>query len=585
MRLKKDGDAMAKISGGELLVRCLMEEGVKYVFGVPGAQPLPILDAIKRLGEEEGKIKFVMCRHEQAAANMADAWARVTGEPGVCLGTVGPGGANLVPGVYPAWADGIPMVVLTAQNQTFRSYPDHGSMQALDQFHLFEPITKWNAVVSHWERIPELVRMAFRKARSGCPGPVHLDLPSDVLYGRREESEVKIYRPERYRALHPPAADPEAVEKAAEMLVNAEIPLLHPGYGAMKSGAWREVRELAELLGAVVIPTLTARGIMPEDHPQVLIPSNPGAIMAQNEADVLLVIGSKMGDIDFWGRPPIWGDPEKQKTIQIDIDPGNIALNRPVNLALVGDAKVVLRQLINAVKRRIDGREPVEKLSMYKSVQDSWLSDYMKKAESNEKPIHTLRVVKEVRDFFPRDAIFCVDGGNATVWAFYVHRIYEPRTFLWAADSGHLGVGLPYAIGAKLASPDKDVYLITGDGAFGTALQEIETAYRLGVDITVVIINDRAWGMIKGAQKLSFKERYIGVDFTDMRYDLIAKAAGWFAERVEDPEEIRPALERAKEYEGPSLIDIVVAQEPHLTPPDLATLGAVWLEGCETPSD
>jgi acetolactate synthase-1/2/3 large subunit len=144
-------------------------------------------------------------------------------------------------------------------------------------------------------------------------------------------------------------------------------------------------------------------------------------------------------------------------------------------------------------------------------------------------------------------------------------------------------VGLPYAISAKLAAPEKDVYLITGDGAFGTAIQELETANRLGVDITVIVINDRSWGMIKGSQKLSFKERYIGVDFSDLRYDLVAKAAGWYGERVEDPEEIRPALERAAKYKGPALLDVIVAQEPHLTPPDLATLGAVWLEGCEAP--
>ena len=572
---------MVKISGGEVLVRCLIEEGVKYVFGVPGAQLLTFLDAIKRIGEEHG-LKFVGCRHEQAAANMADAWARMTGEPGVCVGTVGPGGANLVPGVYPAWADGIPMIVLTAQNQTWRSYPDHGSMQALDQFHLFKPITKWNAIVSHWERIPELVQHAFRVATSGRLGPVHLDLPSDVLFNGKEDNLARVHPRSRYRATKMPVGDPELIEKAADMLVNAEFPLIHAGGGVLRAKAWDELRMLAEHLAAVVTTTLGARGAIPEDHPLSIIPGSPAAIMAQNEADLVLVVGSRMGDIDFWGKPPAWGDPDKQKTIQIDVDAEMIALNRPVDLAIVGDAKATLSKLLEAIKDRTEKREN-KKIENYKEVQKAWIQNFLKEAKTEQEQIHPLRLMKEVREFYPRDAIACIDGGNTPVWAFYLHRIYEPNTFLWAADSGHLGVGLPYAISAKLASPEKQVYLITGDGAFGTAIQEMETAARLGVKITVIVSNDRAWGMIKGSQKLSFGGRYIGVDFSDARYDEIAKAMGWYGERVENPEDIAAALERAESSNKPALLDVVVSQEQNLTPPDLATLGMVWLEGCTPP--
>ncbi|MBS7288831.1 MAG: thiamine pyrophosphate-binding protein [Candidatus Freyarchaeota archaeon] len=573
-----------RISGGELLVRCLLEEGVRYIFGVPGAQLLTILDAVKRIGEPHG-MNFVTCRHEQAAANMADAWARVTGEPGVCIGTVGPGGANLIPGVYPAWADGVPMIVLTAQNQTWRSYPDHGSMQALDQYHLFKPITKWNAVVSHWDRIPELVQHAFRVATSGRPGPVHLDLPADVMYERKDEGAVRVYPPHRYRATKPPVGDPELVEKAADMLVQAEMPLIHPGGGVLRAGAWREVVEIAEHLGAPVITTLGARGVIPEDHPLCLLPAEPGAIMAQNDADVVLAVGSRMGDVDFWGKAPVWGDPDRQKTVQVDVDPTMIGYNRPVDLAIVGDAKPTLAALLEAVKRRTEKRKPHPKIAEYKKAQEEWMAGFLKQAESNEKPIHPLRLMKEVRSFYPRDAIACLDGGNTPVWAYYLHHIYEPRSFLWAADSGHLGVGLPYAIGAKLAAPDRQVYLITGDGAFGTNIQELETASRLGVKITVIVVNDRAWGMIKGAQKISFKGRYIGVDFSDVRYDKIAQGMNWYGERVEEPEDIAPALERAEAAEEPALLDVVVSQEAHLTPPDLATLAMIWLEGCTPPEE
>ncbi|MEM0202410.1 MAG: thiamine pyrophosphate-binding protein [Archaeoglobaceae archaeon] len=567
------------ISGGELLVKCLLKERVKYVFGVPGAQLLPILDAIKRIGEKEG-MRFVNCRHEQAAASMADAYARVSGEIGVCIGTVGPGGADLVPGVYPAYADGIPMLVITAQNQTWKSYPDRGSMQALDQYHLLKPITKWSAVVYHWQRIPELLQRAIRVALSGRQGPVHLDLPSDVLFNDAEEEYAGIYPPERYRAIEKPVGNPELVKKAAEMLYNAEMPLIHAGGGVLRAKAWGELRELAEYLGAVVTTSMSARGAIPEDHPLALIPSSPAAIAAQNSADVVLVVGSKLGDTDFWGRPPGWGDPEVQKTIQIDIEAEMIALNRPVDLAILGDAKETLKLLLREVKKLGEKREPSEKLKEFKKIQEEWLAEFLKQAESKEKPIHPLRVIKEVREFYPRNAIACIDGGNTAVWAYYLNRIYEPNTFLWAADSGHLGTGLPYAIGAKLANPDRPVYLITGDGAFGCTMQELETASREKVKVTAIVMNDGAWGMIKGAQKAICGGRYVGVDFGDVRYDKVAEAMGWLGIRVEEPEDIAYSLDKAESTEKPALLDVKISHEVNLSPPDLITLGILWLEGC-----
>jgi acetolactate synthase-1/2/3 large subunit len=204
-------------------------------------------------------------------------------------------------------------------------------------------------------------------------------------------------------------------------------------------------------------------------------------------------------------------------------------------------------------------------------------------ATSNAKPIHTLRAVKDVRDFFPRNAICCVDGGNTTVWSTYVNKIFEPRTYLYACDSGHLGVGLPYAIGAKLAKPDTPVYLITGDGAFMLSIHELETAKRVGANIVAVVINDRGWGMIKGGQKLSFESRYEGVDLTDIRYDQVAKAMGCYGERIEDPNEIKSALKRAVDSGLPAVLDVIVNKDVHLTPPDLGLILSIWLEGVKPP--
>ena len=575
---------MSEMMGADLLVECLIQEGVRFVFGVPGGQLCPILDGIRRIGQEAG-LQFVMTRHEQAAAHMADAYARVTGQPGVCIGTVGPGAADLVPGVYAAWADSIPMIVLTAQNQTWKSYPERGSMQSLDQVGLFEPITKWSARVAHWERIPELLQRAFRMAMSGRPRPVHLDLHVDVLVTTGDESSL-VYRPapaKRYRPDHGPVAQPELIEQAARMLVAAERPLIHPGGGALRSGAWDEVRELAEHISASVTTSQGARGVFPEDHPLCLVAGGYGALGAQAVADLVLLVGGRLGDVDFWGQPPFWGEPEQQKLIQIDIEPENVALNRPVDLALLGDAKATLRALVEAVRRLTPPMPGRAELTEYRAAQEAWLAQFQAQAASDEKPIHPLRLVRDVRAFFPRDAICVVDGGNTNVWAHYLNRIYEPRSFLWAADSGHLGTGLPYAIGAKLARPERAIYAICGDGAFALNIQELETAARLKLPLIVIVANDRQWGMIKAAQMAAYDARYIGVDFDDVRYDQVAQAMGCWGERVEAPEEIAPALERAAASGKPAVLDVLVDSWANLMPPDLEILDSVWMEGCDLP--
>jgi acetolactate synthase-1/2/3 large subunit len=472
------------------------------------------------------------------------------------------------------------MLVLTAQNQSWRSYPDHGSMQALDQVPLFQPITKWNAFVGHWQRIPELVQRAFRTALSGKPGPVHLDIPPDVLVAEGDEEELTLPPPQRYRATTPPVGDPALIERAAEMLAEAERPLLHAGSGVLRAGAWEELVALAEYLAAPVTTSVGARGVIPEDHPLCLIPSSYGALGAQATADVVLLVGGRLGDLDFWGRPPAWGELETQTWIQVDICAENIALNRPVDLAIVGDAKAVLRDLLAAVKERTPQRQEWPGIEDARAAQEAWLRGFLEGAESNAVPIHPLRLMREVRDFFPREAICAVDGGTTAVWAFYLNRVYAPRTFLWAADSGHLGTGVPYAIGAKLARPDLPVYCITGDGSFALNAVELETARRLGAPVVVIIANDRAWGMIKGGQRLAYEGRYIGVDFTDARYDQLAEALGGYGERVTRPDQIRPALERAMESGLPAVLDVIVDPEVHMVPPDLEVLDALWMEGC-----
>ena len=222
-------------------------------------------------------------------------------------------------------------------------------------------------------------------------------------------------------------------------------------------------------------------------------------------------------------------------------------------------------------------------MAEYRATQQAWLAGFEKLAASDKKPIHPLRLVRDVRAFFPRNAISVLDGGNTTVWAHYLNRVYEPRSFLWAADSGHLGTALPYAIGAKLARPERPVFALCGDGAFALNLQELETAARLKVPVVVVVADDRQWGMIKAVQMAAYDARYVGVDFDEVCYDQVARACGCYGERVEDPGQIMPALGRAVASGKPAVLDVVIDPWVNLTPPDLENLDAVWMEGCELP--
>ena len=566
---------MGKISGAEALVRALLSEDVRFVFGIPGGQWIPFLDAIHRIGRPQG-LDFVMTRHEQAAAHMADAASRLTNRVGVCLGTVGPGAVDLVPGVFEAYSESSAVLALTAQVQSWKAYPDNGSTQFCDQKRLFEPITKFNAVVSHWRRIPELVQRAFRSALSGTPGPVHLDFPVDVLYAEGEEDDLQFLSPSEYRILDRPAPAPQALRQAVEMIKASENPLIHAGGAVQRAEAFGELRELAERLQAAVTCTVYARGVFPESHPLHFLPMGYGAISAQAEADLVIDLGARLCAMDMWGKVPGWGVPEAQRFVQVDINPESMALTRKVDLAVQADVKEFLKALLAELEREGVRRErPHPNHAQYHAAQEAWMADFAAAGASEAVPIHPLRPVAEFRSRFPQEAVVVLDGGNAQVWATYLTRIERPFSFLAQSDSGMLGGGLPKAIGAKLLFPERPVFLLTGDGAFGLNIQELETARRLGAAVVIGILNDRAWGMIKADQP---GERYIGVDFHDADYAAIARGFGCFGERVERPEEIGPALARAEASGLPAVLDVLVDPAVNLKVPDLETLDAIWLD-------
>ncbi|MHA1379128.1 MAG: thiamine pyrophosphate-binding protein [Candidatus Helarchaeota archaeon] len=552
-----------KINGGDLLIKSLLSENIRYIFGIPGGQLLTMYDAIYRFGREEG-LDSIMFRHEASAAHACDAWARITGNPSVCFGTVGPGALNLIAGVGCAWSDNIPMIVLVPQcNKAVR---DKFTLQGgLDQITMYKPVTKYQKHVDDIEEIPDAVQKAFRTTTAGRPQPVLLEIQEDALFAKTSE-KFQLVDPEKYRYKGRIAGDPELVEQACDLLLKAEKPLMIAGGGVIRSEAWPEFQELSEYLGIAAGTTVQGIGAIPSTSNTALGSAVTSMISPLSQADLCLVVGMKFSWAMGFGAEPFWS--KNMKIIHIDIDPTIIGRNRPVDIGIVGDAKKVLQQMLKVIKAKVkkvpDTNDWVKSL---RAARESNIKTLIKKASKDKIPMRPQRMLKEVFEFIDDDAILALDGGDLHVFAMDYIDVFKPRpprsTLTAGVGMGQLGPGLPYAIGAKLAlkhlgQPDRQVVCITGDGAFMINIQELETARRYNLPIICVIGNNRAWGMIKSGQKLLLKKRYIDVDFQDDNFAEIAKAFGCYGERVEDPSQIKAALQRAVDSKLPAVIDVII---------------------------
>jgi acetolactate synthase-1/2/3 large subunit len=567
---------MGEITGGELLLRSLHAEGVKYVWAIPDGTYMIFLEALERLGPELG-MQLLVPDHEAAAAHAADAMTRITGEPAVVMACAGPGAANLISGVLCAQDEGSPVIAITTTRRSDISYPHMGGMQVLDQQAYFKPAVKWNTRVDQWKRIPDAVRHAFRSAVTGRPGPVHIEFPEDLLMQKGELESAAVWPRDTYRGLGRAPADPEMVRQAAEMLVEARLPLIHCGGGTQRSGAGAELRALAEHLGCPVTTGAGSRGIVPDGHPLVTQPVSTASAMVKNMADVVLAIGTRFGELDFWGKPPVWGDSSRQKVIQADIDPRCIGLSRPVDVALVGDAKAIAGQLLDAVKELTPPREINEQMTSVRAVDDQWRKSMNDRVSDMERrPMVPGQIFTVLNDFAPPNAITALDGGNTCVWAAHYLQVREPRGMLWTSNAGHLGTGLPFAIGARIVAPDRPVFLVSGDSAFRFNMQELETAVRYNLPIVIVIAVDGAYGMEKSAQARVFGRQapWFGSDHAPVRFDQVAAAMGCHSEFVDRAIDLKPALERASAAGGPAVIHAAVDPVENTDPPGLALWAA-----------
>lgn len=547
---------MTTIDGGSLLVQALKRQGVKYLFSLCGGHIWPIYNACL----EEG-IKIIDTRHEEAAAHMAEGWALVTGQPGVCCVTAGPGLTNAVTGVANAFCAGSPMILISGHSPA--SECDRGSLQELDQLALMRPITKWARAVLDVHRIPEYTIAAFRHAISGRPGPTYLEIPIDVLLQKIEGNAVAC--PPAFSTLPRSAAEPSLIEEAAKILAQSHQPMVIAGSGIWWSQASSALARFIEATHFPLFTKSTARGSLPGDHPLAFrLPTS----FALSNADAIILAGCRPNFLLAFGQ----FNPHA-KIIQIDVEIGEIGCNRPVDVPLAGDARLVLEQLAEAVKPP-DVQAWVARLQEERQKQKEAIKAQI---ASSSSPIHPLRLVKEVQDYLERDATIVVDGGDISVLSEAMLTSYQPGHYLSTIGPpfGCLGVGPSFALSAKLARPNTQVVLISGDGSFGLNAMEFDTAWRHNLPIVVVISNDQGWGMIKHGQRLLYgEEREVGTILGVRHYEKMVAGLGGYGELVERPEDIRPALERAFASGLPACINVLT--DPNVTSPMTIALCASW---------
>jgi len=552
---------MTEITGGELLARALQAEGIEFLFGLPSPEVDPLLAALEPHG-----IRFVPIRHEAAGAHMAEGLYKTTGKVAAVLGNPGPGSANLVPGVLTALHEGVPMLAITSQHRLGLVYPSSpATFQGQDQVDLFRPAVKWGAPVLERGRIPEIVRLAFREMWNGRPGPVHIDLPAPFLYETADEDSVAIRPPATCRGHGPRACDAQLSE-AAELLASAHRPLIIAGSGVDRGGANEALIELVELLGCPVLTTMAGRSTVAGDHPNHVFGFGPAGDLARAEADVILVAGSRLGNLDV-PYDKYWGDPAAQKLIQIDIDPRHLGVTRPLTLGIVGELRDALEGLTARLRPQPRAVRDASDLERYRA-----LDVELKTAQATpilewQGPgIHPAHAIGAVGAVFGTDAVYTVDGGNTSLWAYSALPPTRPRSYHSILELGMLGTGIPSAIGAKLGAPDREVVCVTGDGAAGFNIMEMQTAAREGLAITTVVLAEGTWTM-EEPNELALYGRTFGTRQGEIRWDLVAQGLGCSAEYVDHIDALDAALRRAQATDGPSLVCIRSDHDANLAIP------------------
>jgi acetolactate synthase I/II/III large subunit len=536
---------LPELMGAEIMVRALQAENVKYLWGYPGGAVLYIYDALYK----QDTIQHVLVRHEQAAVHAADGYARATGEVGCALVTSGPGATNAVTGIATAYMDSIPMVIITGQVPTPAIGLD--AFQECDTVGITRPIVKHNFLVKDVRDLAETIKKAFHIARTGRPGPVVVDIPKDVSFKKAKFDAAAYAKPVEMRSYNPSTKGHSGqIRKAMQLLLNAKRPYIYTGGGVLLSNASAELRELAYLLGYPVTNTLMGLGAFPATDKQFLgMLGMHGTIEANNamqNCDVLIAIGARFDDRVI-GNPKHFAQNER-KIVHIDIDPSSISKRVKVDIPIVGDVKDVLRELVAMIKE--SGVKPdAPALAAWWETIESWRSrDCLKYDSENTQVIKPQKVVQTLWDMTKDSDVYVTsDVGQHQMWAAQFYKFNEPRRWINSGGLGTMGVGIPYAMGIKLAKPDSEVFCITGEGSVQMCIQELSTCLQYQTPIKVLSLNNRYLGMVRQWQEVEYEGRY-SHSYMDALPDFVklAEAYGHVGMRIERPEDVEPALREAR---------------------------------------
>jgi tartronate-semialdehyde synthase len=535
------------------------DEGVTAIFGMPGANINPFYAALAK----STKIKHYIARHEEGASHCAEGWARATGVPGVCVSTSGPSGTNFVTGLYNAFQDSIPFIAITGQHM--RAMQGKEAFQAMDITEVVRPVTKKAYYAREAAQIPWIFRDAFRVCQEGRPGPVLIDLPIDVqrgevIYDPEIDGPLPIFRP---------GPDLRKIRRAVEMLLSAKNPLLLLGGGGVLAGATDEFRAFAEYMQIPVVNTSMAKGGFPASHPLYggevgIQASTRSGNAVYLESDVVFTLGCRFGD-RHTGSLEVYT--RGRQFIQVDIDPLQISRQFGVDLGIVGDAKLVMAAMLDVAQQLTKQREADARVKNVPAVR----KDLARRLDFDSKPIKPQRVFKEINEFFNSDTIFTTCIGLNQIWANQFMEIEKPNHFMLAGGAGPLGWDMPAAIGVKVAKPDNTVVNITGDYGFQFCMEEWGMACQYNIPVIVIVVNNGNMGLIRQNQKYNYNQlRYeIDIDYPhgDQTADNVldfakfSEAFGGWGERVTDPDQIRPAFQRALASGKPAIIDVIVERD------------------------
>ena len=551
------------LTGSEALVRTLRAAGVTDFFGIAGGSLVRVFKAIAA----DPALRFVGTRHEAAGGLMAAATYAGTGRLAACIGEQGPGSLNLLSGMGNAYNNNLALVAVTSSPPTTLSHPFHGMFMEWDATTAFRPYTKHSAQANAARRVPQLVREAVRAALTGRPGPAHVDMPSDVLFETAEYDVAELDAPrESYVPTLRPAGDPTAVEEAAELLARAERPLLIAGGGVARSDATAELREVMRCVNALGTATQMGIGAVDSTSPSFIghggVIGGPAVLRAMREADVVLSVGCRFSSWMWDGHAPAVTGGPSQRVVQVDVDPAMLGRLLPVDVAILGDAKVVLGQLLEALADRTVAadedsrwaRSLVEEYQAHRTALEALAAQRLD-------PMHPATLAKAIGDWLPPDSLVVYDGGHTTFWSNELTPATETRTRFHDPGMAQLGFGTPYALALKLQYPDRPVISTIGDGSFGFTIQELDTARRYGLNVVNVLHDNEAFGIIRAGQEHNGFE--LGGDLAGTDYVEIARAFGCHGERVTRPEEIGPALDRALQSGLPAVVDVRVRFEPY----------------------